>query len=160
MSIALLAERDESFDTAPAQGADSQDPNPGRVIEIGEATAPTERKVVLVVDDDDAVRTTLCELLESDGYIVVEAQDGEEALSVLSSETVDLMLLDLAMPRLDGFGVLREMESPPPLVIVNSAFEYFSEEEIRERVVAKVFRYLHKPVPPQELLDEVKSAFE
>lgn len=63
-------------------------------------------KRILVVEDDPAIRDGL-HLLLSDKYTILQAKDGREALQVLSQETVDLVLLDMLMPILDGEGVLR-----------------------------------------------------
>lgn len=64
-------------------------------------------RLVLVVDDDEHTRNLLRDLCESSGFRVTQAEDGNEALSRLASEKPDLMLLDLMMPRRDGFSVLK-----------------------------------------------------
>jgi CheY-like chemotaxis protein len=83
---------------------------------------------VLVVDDDPAIRELLEDVLVEEGYHVVLARDGEEALDVLRREHGFLVLLDLMMPRLDGRGVIRALESQPAVrnnnrVVVMSAAE-------------------------------------
>ena len=76
---------------------------------------------VLVVDDDEAVRETVAALVTLAGYRVIEAADGEEALHVLHSEPVDVMVMDLRMPRRDGVSVLRDLPLAAPTVIVHTA---------------------------------------
>lgn len=62
---------------------------------------------ILVVDDEDALRNVLSSELQSEGYSVVSAADGDEAISILQQRSFDLVLLDIKMPRVDGFEVLR-----------------------------------------------------
>lgn len=83
---------------------------------------------VLVVDDDPTIRDMLRDVLTDEGHCVTTARDGMEALEVLERGGPFLILLDLMMPRLDGLGVLRELESRPEMrgesaVIVMSAAE-------------------------------------
>jgi two-component system, NtrC family, nitrogen regulation response regulator NtrX len=112
---------------------------------------------ILVVEDDEAVRQTTVELLRSEGYGVIEAVDGIEGLQRLKEESIDVVLLDLHLPRLDGLGVLDAMEDPP-IVIVLSAFEYFDEDSMHSRFESKVFAFLQKPIPPIRLLSVVSDA--
>jgi CheY-like chemotaxis protein len=110
---------------------------------------------VLIIDDDAGVRESTAELLRVAGYGVIEAADGIEGLQQLRrSEPVDAVLLDLRMPGIDGIGVLEAVDVHPPVIVV-SAFEYFTQQEVTERFGAKVSAVLHKPVPPQQLLEVV-----
>ncbi|KAA0255932.1 MAG: response regulator [Acidobacteria bacterium] len=68
-------------------------------------TVPSE--VDALVDDEDALRNVLSSELQSEGYSVVSAADGDEAISILQQKSFDLVLLDIKMPRVDGFEVLR-----------------------------------------------------
>lgn len=65
---------------------------------------------ILIVDDDPDMRDALTIILESQDYEIVTAQDGLEALAALRAEKPDLMLLDLLMPKMDGFAVLKELQ--------------------------------------------------
>lgn len=58
---------------------------------------------ILVVDDDDYIRELICTLLQNEGYSIIEAVDGREALKMLGKEKVDLCVLDIMMPNMDGF---------------------------------------------------------
>jgi CheY-like chemotaxis protein len=111
---------------------------------------------VLVIEDDKAVRQTTVELLQSDGYVVVEAVDGIDGLQRLREGSFDVVLLDLHLPRLDGIGVIDALEDPPPVILV-SAFEYFDEQIMRDRLESKVVAFLQKPVRPQRLLEVVAA---
>lgn len=107
---------------------------------------------VLVVDDDEAMRTTSAAILRQSGYTVAVASDGDVALRLLEQQSVGVVLLDLRMPRRDGFSVLEEI-SAPQLVVVVSAHSL--DEATRARVGAKVVTYLEKPVAPERLLRTV-----
>ena len=109
---------------------------------------------VLVVDDDDDVRTSTGEIISSGGYTVVEAANGQEALQLLSDMVVGMMLLDIQMPKLNGLALLDRLEDPPPTVIL-SARDYQKGPRSRE---AKILLHLQKPTTPQELLLTVAGA--
>jgi len=64
---------------------------------------------ILVVEDDDGFRELVCEILESHGFGVISATDGKEAVTLATKEKPDLILLDLAMPQIDGWDVLRAL---------------------------------------------------
>ena len=113
---------------------------------------------VLVAEDDRGLRETTSDILTGEGFDVVEAADGEAALAVLAGASVDVLVLDLAMPRVNGVEVLRRIEGPPPVVIVCSALVLFDEDELREQVGYKLFRVLRKPVRPEELISAVAQA--
>ena len=110
---------------------------------------------VLVVDDHEAIRTSVAELLRTAGYSVLEAEDGESALNALSRHHVGAMVLDLRMPGIDGLKVLETISDPPP-VILTSAFSLELDEQ--ERVDSKIFVQLVKPFHPRRLIDAVASA--
>jgi CheY-like chemotaxis protein len=129
----------------------------------GEVEPPVDEVVarplsVLVADDEAALRRSVSAILEGVGYRVVEAEDGQVALDLLQVQAFDVLVLDLHMPRADGVSMLRQIEVPPPIVIIYSAFAYFPPEAVRAQVGAKVFRYLQKPVPPRELIAVVNEA--
>jgi CheY-like chemotaxis protein len=113
---------------------------------------------VLVADDEASLRSTLSTILESAGHRVVEAEDGQVALRLLNERQFDLLVLDLYMPKLDGMAVLRSIHVPPPIVIIYSAFAYFSLRAVREEVGTSVFRFVQKPVPPLEFIAAVNDA--
>jgi len=112
---------------------------------------------VLIVEDDESVRASFADMLRLRDYNIIEAGDGIKALELLRTESIDLLLLDLRLPRLDGPEVLDALDAPPPVIVV-SAFEYFGEDEMRERFGSKVFAFLQKPVAPGRLLDVVADA--
>ena len=123
------------------------------------AGPPVARGVILVADDDDPLRETVAEILSLEGYTVLQADDGEEALDVLRRNEVDVLVLDLAMPRVDGLAVLTNLGARRPKVILYSAFEYFTFDQLDQMGFRReVFRLLRKPVPPPALLHAVAEA--
>ncbi|MGH7345271.1 MAG: response regulator, partial [Candidatus Rokuibacteriota bacterium] len=74
---------------------------------------PQQRPVVLIVDDDDGVRDAL-HLILDESYSVVDVQDGRTALSLIRDRRVDLVLLDILMPDVDGIEILQEIRSVEP----------------------------------------------
>ena len=66
---------------------------------------------ILVVDDDPAIRAVVTDVLEDEGYAVLTATDGQEGLAVLAQTTPELILLDMRMPGLDGWGFARIAQS-------------------------------------------------
>jgi len=112
---------------------------------------------VLVVEDQEAIRDSTVAILRAAGFGVVPAADGVEALDVLRQHDVDVLLLDLGLPRMNGPEVLERLVDPPPVVVV-SGFEHDDEAEIRNRFGACVVDCLHKPVHPTRLLDATSGA--
>src|SRR5690349_21812406 len=77
---------------------------------------------ILLVDDEDSIQTLLTYPLERDGYRVVQARDGEEALSRFAQEQVDLVVLDVMLPKLDGLEVCKRLrgESAVPIIMLTA----------------------------------------
>jgi DNA-binding response OmpR family regulator len=71
---------------------------------------------ILLIEDDDAVRTTLRLILEHVGHTVIEARNGREGLALFQHATADLVITDIVMPETEGFEVLRELRSTHPHV--------------------------------------------
>jgi DNA-binding response OmpR family regulator len=115
-------------------------------------------RTVLIVEDEPAVRETLKVIFQLQGYETVEAEDGEIALQILSNRYVDVLILDLHLPKLNGVSLLQQIDPPPPMVIIHSAFEFYSPDEIGKGIGSKVFRMIRKPIPPPQLLSAVSAA--
>ena len=119
---------------------------------------------ILVVDDDPDILDGLNMILESQGYQVVTARDGIEALANLKAEKPDLMILDLLMPRMDGWAVCKELQDPRwskyrniPILILTSVREEASRRryELETGLELNVDDYVEKPVSPDILLQRV-----
>ncbi len=109
---------------------------------------------VLVVDDDEVLRSTWAEILRDSGYSVAVAEDGDIALDVLEQQSVGMVLLDLRMPRRDGLSVLEALTAPQLVVLASG---HALDEATLARADAKIVTYLEKPVPPERLLDVVAT---
>lgn len=116
------------------------------------------KRRVLVAEDNPAVRSTLIEILSQAGYDVVGVADGDAASVILDEQHVDVLMLDLHMPVHGGLGLLEEMVSPLPAVIIYSAFDYVTPEQVRDQVPSKIFRLVRKPVSPTALIAAVGDA--
>ncbi len=121
---------------------------------------------ILVVDDDPDMRDALTIILESQGYQIVTAQDGVEALANLKAEKPDLMMLDLLMPKMDGFAVLKELQDARwskyreiPILILSSVREEASRRryELETALTLAVDDYVEKPITPDVLLERVEK---
>ena len=110
-------------------------------------------KKVLIAEDNAVNRELLRELLEMRGYDVAEACDGQEALLKITETQPDILLLDLGMPVLDGFGTIRKIRENPgisslPVLAVTA----YAMRDDRERVLNSGFDgYLSKPIDPSAL---------
>jgi len=123
-------------------------------------------KKILVVDDDTDVLEALTMILERRGYQVVTAQDGIEGLAYLRAEKPDLMILDLMMPKMDGFGVLKELREPRwsefkdvPILVQTAVREGASRRryELETGVELGVEDYIEIPVSPDILLQRIEK---
>jgi CheY-like chemotaxis protein len=77
--------------------------------------AKTEKKLsVLVVDDEEVVRAGISRVLEKQGLSIHTAADGSEALDIMANQTIDIVLLDIKMPGMDGIEVLRHIRATYP----------------------------------------------
>ena len=97
---------------------------PGRRARRGGATLtmPDSSSTILLVDDEDSIQALLTYPLERDGYRVVQARDGDEALRRFAEEDVDLVVLDIMLPRVDGLEVCRRLraESTVPIIMLTA----------------------------------------
>ena len=114
---------------------------------------------LLVVDDDDAIRWLVASALESDGYLVRGASCGEEALAMVAQWRPALVLLDIMMPGMDGFGVLAALRAAPdshdiPVVFLTA---YADDETRRRALVGGAQDFLEKPLPLNELTARVRA---
>ena len=112
---------------------------------------------ILVVDDDVSHRVTLRDLLDGEGFLCMEAEDGEEALEYLASRSFDLVITDLNMPRVNGYDLLVGMaktniiESTPVIVVTG-----VPDENLRDHVLGLgAATVVFKPYPPMDLVSIV-----
>jgi two-component system, cell cycle response regulator len=126
----------------------------------GAVTGRVDGPAVVVAEDSLVIRAVLVEQLQSRGYRVIEAGDGEQALAACHREQPDVVLLDVEMPQLDGHGVLARIKADQrladiPVVFVTSRV---TTEDVVEGLRLGAHDYLRKPFEPSELLARVHAA--
>ncbi len=122
---------------------------------------PTSELRVLIVDDDANLRLLAGSALTRGGYSVLEAADGEEGLQMIEESKPDLVVLDLNMPKVDGFGVLSRLRSQPqtlrlPVLILTAQGD---ENSTRAGFAAGATDYLAKPFTIPQLTSRVRACF-
>ncbi len=111
---------------------------------------------ILIADDEDLIREVIKEYCTNEGYQTVEAQDGIETLRILEQQTVDFIILDIMMPRLDGFSTYQELKKKwniPTLILSARGEEY-------DKLLGfelGIDDYLTKPFSPKELMARIKA---
>ena len=116
----------------------------------------SNRQLILVADDEASIRRILETRLKMVGYDVVVAEDGEEAVELFNKENPDLVVLDVMMPKMDGYGVTREIRrnSDVPIIILTAL------GDVSERITGLELGaddYVIKPFSPKELEARVKA---
>ena len=118
-----------------------------------------ERPVVLVADDEEDILALIAFSLERSGYTVILARDGEEALALARDERPDLAVLDVTMPKLDGFELTRrlrtdEATSRMPIILLTASAQ---DADVQRGFDVGADDYLRKPFSPQELRARVQA---
>src|SRR5690348_11948675 len=120
---------------------------------------PTAPQRILVVDDDAVTRHILVGYLHRAGYQTSTAQSGDEAIEVAIREVPSLILLDLIIPTLDGYEVLRRLRSNPAMrdipIVLLTALE--GDEEVERAFEAGADDFLRKPFRAAELLARIRG---
>jgi len=124
----------------------------------------SEKPYVLIVDDDPDIREGIVAVLETNDYHLATASNGIECMEQIRDEAPDLLILDMLMPRMDGFAVIRELRSDPdlagiPIIILTTVIEdaAYRRYELETGVAMDVSNYIEKPAPPDELLRKVSA---
>lgn len=135
----------------------------GIVLLLASEALPAAGGSVLVADDDASVRDTLRDVLELAAHRVHVAGDGEEALEILDTHAIDVLVLDLDMPKVDGWAVLRALSSRRPVsssrpVIIVHTGQDLTPRDIREFFEVRPYGVLPKPVAPSHMLAAVDAA--
>lgn len=113
--------------------------------------------IVLVVDDEDMTRKLLRLMLERDGFTILEAEDGQQALEVIAESKPDIVILDVMMPNMDGFTTCQELRSQPetaalPIILLSARSQ---AEAIRTGLQSGADRYMTKPISKPELVQTI-----
>ncbi len=124
----------------------------------------TKPPYILITDDDPDILDNLVTVLSSQPYRLATARDGKQCLAMIKQERPDLLILDLLMPRLDGWGVIRELRSDPaysdlPIMVLTTVIEDASRRryELEVGMAMDVQDYVQKPAKPSDLLQRVEK---
>ncbi|HVB04895.1 MAG TPA: response regulator transcription factor [Acidimicrobiales bacterium] len=115
---------------------------------------------ILIVEDDERIRASMCLALEDEGYDVTEAASGEEALEIfgqsLVSQPFDLMIIDIMLPGIDGFACCRELrrQSAIPIIMVTARTD---THDVVAGLEAGADDYVTKPFEPKELAARIRA---
>lgn len=122
---------------------------------------------LLVVDDDPDILDAITTILATQPYMIDTARDGVECVDKVREDMPDLIILDLLMPKKDGFAVVRELRENPkyvkiPILILTSVREDASRRryELETGLAMDVQDYVEKPISPMDLLDRVNKLLE
>lgn len=124
-----------------------------------EAAPERAQPVVLAADDDPDILELVAFRLERSGYTVLQARDGEEALQMALESKPDLAVLDVMMPKLDGFELTRrlraeEATSRMPIILLTARAQ---DADVQQGFDAGADDYIRKPFSPQELRSRVQA---
>ncbi len=111
---------------------------------------------ILIVDDEEKIREVIREYCIADGYDVDEAENGETALKMLNNSIYDILILDIMMPKMDGFEILNKLESNKriPTIVLSARDE---EDDKLEGFNLGIDDYVTKPFSPKELMARIKA---
>ena len=159
--VAAFADHGMSWDSeAAASGAD-QPPEMALATAAGEAAvaAPAVMKRILTIDDSKTMRDMLMLTLSSNGFEVLQAVDGLDGLDVLGRETVDVVITDINMPKLDGYGVIQHMRERPeyddlPILVLTTESDQEKKERARKLGATG---FIIKPFNPTGLVDVLRK---
>lgn len=112
---------------------------------------------ILILEDDANVRLPIIDLLEANGYEVIAAENGKEGVKLASQEKPDLIVSDIMMPELDGYGVFEALQRDPHTAIIPFIFLTAKTDpaDIREGLGLGADDYLTKPYEAEDLLDAI-----
>jgi CheY-like chemotaxis protein len=118
-----------------------------------------EKAYIVIADDDPDILDGITTVLETQPYRLATARDGKKCMELITQELPDLLILDLLMPRMDGWGVIREMRKEPrfskvPILVLSTVIEDASRRryELETGLAMDVQEYIQKPAKPVELL--------
>src|ERR1051326_5513718 len=119
---------------------------------------PASPGSVLIIDDEHAIRESLVTLLEMEGYSVATSESGEEGLVRMAEQPFDLVLLDFALPGMNGLEVLREIRERDQQVSVILITAYGTVENAVHAIQAGAANFIQKPWDNEKLLADVRAA--
>jgi two-component system, NtrC family, response regulator AtoC len=119
-----------------------------------------EKKTVLIVDDEASMRKNISDILASEGFGLLEAADGLEAIEKTKKHHPELILMDINLPKLDGISALRQIRNITPEVVVIAFTAFGTSERAIEAMKAGAYDYLEKPFELDEFLLIIRRALQ
>jgi two-component system response regulator HydG len=116
-----------------------------------------ERFRVLVIDDDESIRTTTAAILENEGYVVDTAENGREAIAKANADVYRVALIDFRLPDMEGTELLTALKETTPKMVKIMVTGYPSLENAIESVNKHADGYFVKPVDYEKLLNTIKN---
>jgi DNA-binding response OmpR family regulator len=112
---------------------------------------------ILVAEDDTSVRKLICAVLKQNGFHALQAEDGVAALEVMDKEHVDLAVVDLMMPRMDGYTLTRQLRAAWPTLPIMMLTAKQEAKDKREGFIAGTDDYMTKPMDREEMVLRIKA---
>jgi CheY-like chemotaxis protein len=143
-------------DAGPSETAASSDPN---LSQLSEMDGASMAKRILTIDDSKTMRDMLMLTLAEAGFEVLQAVDGQHGLDVLGDERVDVVITDINMPKMDGYGVIRNLRKNPvhkstPILVLTT------ESDTEKRIIAReagATGWMVKPFDPDRLIATIRK---
>jgi len=158
--VAAFADHGISWDReAAASGAEQPETEAATAAGEPAAIAPSAMKRILTIDDSKTMRDMLMLTLSSNGFEVLQAVDGLDGLDVLGRETVDVVITDINMPKLDGYGVIQHIRERPeyddlPILVLTTESDQDKKERARKLGATG---FIIKPFNPTGLVDVLRK---
>lgn len=124
-----------------------------------DVTTPKNSVTILVVDDEQMMRDLLTKILSRDGYRVICAAEGQEALEMIGRQKVDLIISDMKMPRLNGFELLKAVKKDFPEIGMIMMTAYGDTYTVKDALLLGADEYLTKPFKSFEVSLLVERAY-
>ncbi len=120
----------------------------------------SEKKTVLIIDDEQRIRNLLADILRLKGYQALTAEDGESGLEILNRQAVEVVLLDLMLPKMDGLEVLKKIRDHNRSIQTIMITAHGSVSTAVEAIKAGAYDYIEKPLDADKILVLIKNALE
>ncbi|MBU0983333.1 MAG: response regulator [candidate division Zixibacteria bacterium] len=128
-------------------------------LEKGDRDSMKSNISILVVDDEEMMRSLLKKILERDGYRVQVAVDGQDALDKMTDNHIDLVISDLKMPRMDGFSLLKRIRQDYPRTGVIMMTAYGDTYTVKDALLLGADEYITKPFKSFDIALVVERAY-
>jgi DNA-binding NtrC family response regulator len=134
--------------------------DPEMVIELVKKMVSSQKRVILAVDDEAEIREHLKEILSREGYEVLTAEDGERALTILKRESVRVLLVNFALPDLDGLKLFIEAQKLNKDMVGLLITGYELSDILKRREASLLYGWMKKPIDSDRLIMLVNEAFD